>query len=169
MADMREILVEKVTVNIGVGAPGEKLDQAKVLLEKLANGKMPVETHARKRDPVFKLRKGMAIGAKVTLRGAAAKEFLDKAFVAKRKTLKTSNFDKQGSFAFGVHEYIDFPGIKYDPGIAMFGFDVCVSLSRRGRRVAVRKLEPAKIGKAHRITKDEAIEFAKNAFNVKVE
>ena len=77
--------------------------------------------------------------------------------------------DKQGNFAFGVHEYIDFPGAKYDPGIAMFGFDVCVSLSRKGRRIALRKLRPSSVGKSHRVTKEEAMEFAKSALNVKLE
>lgn len=169
MADMREIVIEKVTVNIGVGAPGDKLEQAKSLLTRLTENRKPVETHARRRDPVFKLRKGLPIGAKVTLRGPSAKTFLEKALMAKRKLLKQTNFDKQGNFAFGVHEYIDFPGAKYDPGIAMFGFDVCVSLGRRGRRVNARMLRSSKIGKAHRITKEEAMEFAKNAFSVRLE
>jgi len=166
---MREILIEKVTVNIGVGAPGDKLEQAKSLLERLADGRQPVETHARRRDPVFKLRKGLPIGTKVTLRGEEAKSFLEKALIAKRRVLKQSNFDKQGNFAFGVHEYIDFPGAKYDPAIAMFGFDVCVSLGRPGRRITLRKLRPASVGKTHRISKDEAIEFARSALNVKIE
>ncbi len=166
---MRDILIEKVTVNIGVGAPGEKLEQAKGLLERLTEGRKPVETHARRRDPVFKLRKGMPIGTKVTLRGEPAKSFLDKALTAKRRVLRESNFDKQGNFAFGIHEYIDFPGAKYDPEIAMFGFDICVSLSRRGRRVALRKLRPGPMGRGHRISRDEAMDFARNALNVKVE
>jgi len=166
---MREIFIEKVTVNIGVGSPGERLENAKDLISKLAGGRKPVETQARKRDPVFKLRKGLPIGAKVTLRGTEAKSFLDKALIARRRLLKESNFDKQGSFAFGVPEYIDFPGAKYDPTIGMFGFDVCVSLIRKGRRVALRKIRPAKIGKRQRITKEEAIEFAKSALNAKVE
>lgn len=166
---MREILVDKVTVNIGVGAPGDKLEQAKSLLERLTADRKPVETTARRRDPVFKLRKGLPIGTKVTLRGGEARAFLEKALIAKRKALKSSNFDKQGNFAFGVHEYIDFPGAKYDPAIGMFGFDVCVSLTRKGRRVALRKIRPARVGKNQRITKEEAMEFVKSAFNVKLE
>lgn len=169
MNKMREIHIEKVTVNIGVGGPGEKLDQARGLLERLSAGRTPVETHARRRDPVFKLRKGMAIGTKVTLRGESAKTFLEKAVIAKRKVLRLSNFDRQGNFAFGIHEYIDFPGAKYDPGIPMFGFDVCVSLSRKGRRVSLRKLRPSPVGKGHRITREEAMEFAKSALSVKIE
>ncbi len=166
---MRQIIIEKVTVNIGVGQPGDKLEQAKSLLARLAEDRKPVETHARRRDPVFKLRKGLPIGTKVTLRGPAAKAFLDKALVAKRRLLKPNNFDKQGNFAFGVHEYIDFPGAKYDPAIAMFGFDVCVSLSRKGRRISLRKLRPSSVGKSHRVTKEEAMEFAKSSLNVKLE
>jgi len=169
MNKMREIIIEKVTVNIGVGEPGEKLDQAKDLLSRIAEDRKPIETQAKRREPAFKLRKGLSIGSKVTLRDAAAKSFLEKALTARRKTLKESNFDRQGNFAFGIREYIDFPGVKYDPSIPMFGFDVCVSLTRRGRRVSVRKLRPAVIGKKHRITKEEAMEFVKNAFDVKFE
>ncbi|MBU0591400.1 50S ribosomal protein L5 [Candidatus Micrarchaeota archaeon] len=169
MNKMQEILLDKVTVNIGVGQPGDDLESAKGLLSRLANGNTPVETHARRRQPVFKLRQGMAIGTKVTLRGDSAKTFLDKALAAKRKVLKSSNFDKQGNVSFGIHEYIDFPGIKYDPSIPMFGFDVCISLTRPGKRVSIRKLRSARIGKRHRITKDEAIEFVKNIFDVKIE
>jgi len=169
MNKMREILIEKVTVNICVGEPGEKLDQAKGLLNRITEDRKPIETRAKRREPAFGLRKGLSIGTKVTMRGPSAKSFLEKALAAKRKILDASNFDKQGSFAFGIHEYIDFPGVKYDPSIPMFGFDVCVSLTRRGRRVSLRKLRPASIGKHHRISKDEAMEFAKNNFDVKLE
>ena len=167
--DMREILIEKVTVNIGVGSPGDRLENAKGLLNKLSGGKKPIETTAKRRDPVFKLRKGLPIGAKVTLRGKDAKEFLDKALTAKRKLLKERNFDKGGNFAFGIHEYIDFPGAKYDPSIGMFGFDICVTLKRRGKRVSTRRYRPAKIGTKHLITKEEAIEYAKHHLHAKVE
>ncbi len=169
MNRMREILVEKVTVNIGVGEPGEPLEQAKGLLSRLAEGRTPVETHAKRREPVFKLRKGLSIGTKLTLRGPSAKSFLEKALAAKRKVLQSSNFDRQGNFAFGIHEYIDFPGAKYDPSIKMLGFDVCVSLARRGRRVALRKLRPAGIGRHHRISKEEAMAYVKDTFAVKIE
>lgn len=169
MNKMREILIEKVTANIGIGEPGEKLDHAKGLLSRLAEDRKPIETHAKRREPAFKLRKGLSIGAKVTLRGPSAKSFLEKALTAKRKVLDESNFDKQGNFAFGIREYIDFPGAKYDPSIPMYGFDVCVSLTRKGRRVSLRKLRPAKVGKHHRITKEEAMEFVKSTFEVKFE
>ena len=166
---MREVRIEKVTVNIGVGEPGDRLVGAKDLLNKLTNGRKVIETHSKKRQPSFRLRKGLAIGTKVTLRGKGATEFIEKALSAKRKTLNLCNFDKQGSLSFGVPEYIDFPGARYDPSLEMYGFDVCISLVRPGRRVTLRKLKSAKIGKNHRISKEEAVEFVKNKFDVKVE
>lgn len=165
---MREIILDKVTINIGTGSPGERLEAAKDLIERLT-GRKPVETMARRRDPVFKLKKGLHIGTKLTLRGDTAKDFLMKALTAKRKMLKSENFDRTGNFAFGVHEYIDFPGARYDPKIGMLGFDVCVTLKRRGKRVALRKIGRRKIGKKHLINKDDAIEFVKSKLDAKVE
>ncbi len=165
---MQKILIDKVTVNIGVGSPGERLEFAKELIKRLT-GRTPVETQAKRREPVFKLRKGLPIGTKVTLRKAPAREFLDKALAARRRTLSPHNFDKTGNFAFGVAEYIDFPGAKYDPAMGMFGFDVAVTLARPGRRVAYRRIRPVAIGAGHRITKEQAIEFARSELNVKVE
>lgn len=166
---MRKISVEKVTVNIGTGQPGEILDNAKLLLERLTDGEKPIETAAKRREPAFKLRKGMPIGTSVVLRGKKARDFLEKAFAAKRKTIKARNFDKEGNFAFGIAEYIDFPGAKYDPAMEMYGFDICVTLKRPGKRVTKRRYKKAKIGKKHRITKDEAMEFAKSEFGIKIE
>ena len=165
---MQEILVEKVTVNIGVGSPGERLDYAKELLSKLTERK-PIETKAKKRNPVWKLRAGLPIGVKVTLRGKSAHDFLGNALIARRKPLSSGNFDKTGNFSFGVAEYIDFPGAKYDPRIGMFGFDVCVTLSRRGKRVEYRRLRPSTIGKTQRISKQESMEFAKTKLKAKIE
>lgn len=167
MNKMQEILIEKVTVNIGVGAPGERLDYAKELLSKMT-AKKPIETKAKKRNPVFKLRVGLPIGTKVTLRGPQAITFLNKALTANKFTLKQRNFDATGNFSFGVKEYIDFPGIKYDPKIGMFGFDVCVTLKRRGKRIKDRMIRSAQIGKKHMIKQEEAMEFAKSALKAKI-
>ncbi len=165
---MKEIMVEKVTVNIGVGSPGEKMDGIKGFMEKLTGAKF-VETKAKKRNPVFKLRAGLPIGLKTTLRGKSAMEFLDKALDSRKRKLSASNFDKRGNFAFGVKECIDFPGAKYDPKVGVFGFDVCVTLKRRGWRVKDRMRRASKIGKSHFISKDEAIGFAKSKLNAKLE
>lgn len=166
---MRAIKIEKVTVNIGAGSAGEVLENAKKLLERIT-GKKPVETKARKRNPLFKIRVGLPIGTKVTLRGNDAEKFLKNAFSANKNVLNAVAFDTGGNFSLGVKEYIDFPGAKYDPSIGMFGFDVCVTLTRKGgRRTNMRKIKTSKIGKSHRISPEESKEFVKNKFNINIE
>jgi len=168
MNKMREVVLEKVTLNIGVGEAGEKLENAKRLLEKITEMK-PVPTKARVRNPTFKIRQGDNIGAKVTLRGTKAEEVAKKALDTLDFKILTTCFDTSGNFSFGVKEYIDYPGLKYDPKIGMMGFDVCVTLKRRGYRIAKRRVARAKISQKHRVTKVEAIEFAKKQFGAKVE
>lgn len=165
---MKEILVDKVTLNIGVGKAGQELENAKGLLERLSGAKA-VATHAKSRNPVFKIKKGDIIGTKATLRGAPAIDFLKKALKVKAFALPSRSFDKEGNFSFGVPEYIEFPGAKYDPKIGMLGFDVCVTLRRRGFRIVKRRRAKAKMGGRHRITKDEGVEFAKGAFSIAVD
>ncbi|MBI4173846.1 MAG: 50S ribosomal protein L5 [Candidatus Aenigmarchaeota archaeon] len=155
---MRAIRVAKLTLNIGAGEAGEKLDKAKLVLERIAGAK-PVTTNAHERT-TFGTPKGKPIGTKVTLRGAAAMAVLKKLLDAKERRLKPGNFDKYGNFAFGIEEYINIPGMKYDPDVGIMGLDVAVTLERPGYRVKRRKLRPAKVGKAHQITKEDAIAFA---------
>ncbi len=162
------IKVEKVTINIGAGAAGERLEKAKKLLEKLT-GQKPIETVSKKRIPNWGIRKGLPIGAKVTLRGKKAKEFLKKCLEAVDNKIKESNFDANGNFSFGIKEYIELPGEKYDPEIGMFGFDVCVTIGKQGYRVKRRKIKKSKYPKRHSVKKEEAIEFIKKEFGVEVE
>lgn len=156
--------IEKVTVNIGVGNAGEKLEKAKKLLEKLT-GQKPVETTTKCRIPAWNLRPGLAIGTKVTLRGKKAEEFLAKCLESVNKTLKLQSMDRHGNVAFGVREYIDMPGVKYDPEIGMFGFDVCVTVGEPGYRTARRKRRPCAIPDRHRPDKEAVREYFKKKFN----
>jgi large subunit ribosomal protein L5 len=157
---MREILLDKVVVNMGVGNNAEELKKAQKVIE-MITGKKAVRTKTQLRIPTWDLRPGLEIGLKVTLRGPSAKELLERVLVAKEKQLKAKNFDQRGNFGFGIKEYIDVPGTKYDPKLGIKGFDVLVSLKRRGYRVSKRKIRPAKLGKKHIITKKEAIDFVK--------
>ena len=165
---MKEILIDKVTLNIGVGKAGQELENAKGLLERLSGAKA-VATHAKSRNPVFHIKKGDIIGTKATLRGAPAADFLKKALKVKAFALPSRSFDKEGNFSFGVPEYIEFPGAKYDPKIGMLGFDVCITLRRRGFRVQRRRHAKASMGGKHRITKQEGMEFAKSTLSINVE
>lgn len=165
---MRAIRVEKVTINMGVGKPGEELKKAETMLERIT-GMKAVETVSKTKNPTWELREGIPIGAKVTLRGKKALEFLRNALSAKDKRLSPKNFDSGGNFGFGIKEYIDLPGTKYDPKIGIIGMDVLVALERRGYRVKRRKIGKHKIKKSHIVSKQDAIGFARREFGIEVE
>ncbi|MET1124738.1 MAG: 50S ribosomal protein L5 [Archaeoglobaceae archaeon] len=157
---MREILLDKVVVNIGVGQSGERHQRA-VKLAEILFGQKPAVTHAKKTIKNFGIRKGEPIGVKVTLRGEKAMKFLLDALKVKEMKLSAKSINA-GNFSFGIAEHIDLPGVEYDPDIGIFGMDVCVTLRRRGYRVAERRRCRSKVGSKHRITKEETIEWLRN-------
>jgi large subunit ribosomal protein L5 len=167
MNPMKKIRIEKVTINMGMGQPGPELDNAKKIVEKIT-GRKAVITKTKKRS-TFGVAKGRDIGVKVTLRKAAAEELLKRLLEAKDNILKESSFDESGNFSFGIGEYINIPGVKYDPDVGIMGMDVCVTLERPGYRVKRRSLKRSKVGRKHRITKAEAIEFARKELKVEIE
>ncbi len=162
---MRKIRVEKVTLNIGVKGPGVELENAKKILG-IITGRKTITTKSRKRS-TFGVAKGREIGSKVTARGNAT-ALLKRLLEAVDNKLKASQFDVQGNFSFGIPEYINIPGVKYDPEIGIMGLDVCVTLARPGFRVRKRRIRPGKIGKAHEIKKEDAMKFAEKELGVKV-
>jgi len=163
---MRQIAVEKVTLNVGAGSDSAVLEKALRLL-KTITGSTPVKTVARKRIPGWGIRPGLPIGCKVTVRGKKANDLLKMLFGGVGNRLSANKFDASGNFSFGIEEYITIPGVEYDVAVGMMGLDVAVTLCRPGYRVKHRKV-PSKIGKKHRITKEEAIEFVKSKFGVEV-
>ena len=167
MNKMRNIRLEKLTLNVGAGEAGPTLEKGKLMLEKITSKKVVI-THAHKRN-TFGVPKAKAIGVKVTLRGNGAIEVLKQLLSAVDNKIKAKQFDRNGNLSFGVHEYINIPGMKYDPDIGIMGFDVCVTLERPGFRVKKRALRPGKVGKSHRITPEEAIEWTKKNLGIEVE
>ena len=165
---MRTILVEKVTVNMGVGQAGDELKKSKTVIEAITSAKA-IETKCRVKQPKWDVRPGLPIGIKVTLRKKHATEFLARALDAKQSIIKKKSFDMQGNFGFGIKEHIDLPGIKYDPKLGIRGLDVLVTLKRNGQRIKKRKIAKRKIGKKHMITKNDAMQFMKEQFGVEIE
>ena len=126
--------VEKVVINMGVGEAvkdGRLLDAA---LEDLATitGQKAVVTKARKSIAGFKLREGMAIGAKVTLRGAYMWEFVDRLVslalprIRDFRGLSPAAFDGHGNYTLGVTEQLIFPEIDYDKVVKVTGMDITI-------------------------------------------
>ena len=157
---MRTIKIEKVTLNVGVGKDEDLLKRGMKLLEKVT-GSTPVKTVTKKRIPGWGLRPGLVIGCKVTVR-RNGKDLLRRLLAAKANKLKSSNFDNNGNFAFGIHEYIDIEGMSYDPDLKIIGLEVAVTLVRRGYRVKLRKINPSPVGKHHQVTKTQAIDYMRN-------
>lgn len=166
--DMKRIEVHKVVINIGVGRSGEPIDKAKNALLELTN-QQPAVRGAKKSVRDFGIHKGEPIGVVVTLRHEPAIEFLKRIVAAKNNVLKASSFDNYGNISVGIHEHIDIPGTKYNPEIGIFGMDVNIVLNRPGYRIAKKSRKSAKIGKMHRINREEAIEFFKQKYGVEVE
>jgi large subunit ribosomal protein L5 len=131
--------LEKVVVNMGVGEAikdGRMLDAALEDLQ-VITGQKPIVTKARKSIAGFKLREGMAIGAKVTLRGARMWEFVDRlvALALPRirdfRGLSPTSFDGHGNYTLGVTEQLIFPEIDYDKVLKVTGMDITIVTTAR--------------------------------------
>ena len=138
--------VEKIVLNMGVGEAvndRKKVDAAAKDLAMIA-GQRPVVTRARKSIAVYKLRDGMAIGTKVTLRGDRMYEFIDRLVtialprVKDFRGLNPKSFDGRGNFAMGLKEHIVFPEIDYDQVDQIWGLDVIVCTTAKNRRRSAR-------------------------------
>lgn len=126
--------IEKIVLNMGVGdavANSKNLDEAVAELA-LISGQKPLVTKAKKSIAGFRLREGMSIGAKVTLRGERMYDFLDKlvnvALPRVRDFHGVSNkaFDGRGNYTLGIHEQLIFPEIDYDKVNRVRGLDVVI-------------------------------------------
>jgi len=124
----------KIVLNMGIGeAVGDsKLVKSAVNDLTLISGQKPVTTRARKSIATFKLRDGMPIGAKVTLRRARMYEFFDRLVtialprVRDFRGLSSTSFDGNGNYALGIKEHIIFPEIDYDRAERIWGMDVII-------------------------------------------
>merc|ERR1712097_93226 len=134
---MKELVLEKLCVNICVGESGDRLTRAAKVLEQLT-GQTPVFSKARFTVRSFGIRRNEKIACRVTVRGPKAEEILEAGLKVKEYELKKGNFSSAGCFGFGIMEHIDL-GIKYDPAIGIFGMDFYVVLERPGSRVTKRR------------------------------
>ena len=164
---MLEPRIDKVVVHVGVGESGQRLVNAETIMKAITH-QQPVRSMAKKTLPTFNIKKKEPIGAKLTLRGKAAEDFLVLAFKAAGNSLRTSQFDAQGNFSFGIEEHTDFPGMRYDPEIGIFGMDVSVALKRAGYRIARRRVANKKLPARQRLGKDDTVEFVKNKFGIEI-
>ena len=139
---MRVPKITRITVNMGVGeavADKKAIEGAVGDLTALT-GQKPLVTKSRKAIASFKLRAGIPVGAKVTLRGARMYEFLDRLInvamprIRDFRGVSARSFDGQGNYSFGVKEQIIFPEIAYDKIDAIRGMDITITTTARDDR-----------------------------------
>lgn len=167
MNPMKKIRIRKLTVNVGTGKDQKELDRG-LLLIKHITGLEGVKTITNKRIPGWGLRPGLAVGCKLTLRKDKAVELAKKFLETKENLLEENNFDGHGNISFGITEYIEIPGIEYNHDIGMMGFQVCITLERPGYRLTKRRRFKKSLPRNHVVDKQEAMQFMKDEFNIKV-
>ena len=124
---------DKIVINVGAGDAKENAKVIDSIITDLAaiTGQKPVATYAKKSVANFKLREGMKIGVKVTLRGDKMYEFMDRLFnfalprVRDFKGINPDAFDGRGNYALGLKEQLIFPEIEYDKVDKIRGMDIC--------------------------------------------
>jgi len=129
--------INKIVLNMGIGenvSDSKKINSAVDALE-LISGQKPVKTIAKKAIAGFKLREGLPVGVKVTLRKKVMYEFIDRLInialprVRDFRGLNNKSFDGNGNYAFGIKEHIIFPEINYESVTDIWGMDVVISTS----------------------------------------
>jgi large subunit ribosomal protein L5 len=137
--------IEKITLNMGVGEAKTDAKQLDSALEELTTiaGQRAQVRKARKSIAQFKIREGMPIGAKVTLRGARMYEFLDRLIaialprIRDFRGLDPNSFDGRGNYSLGIREQIIFPEINYDDIQQVRGLDVAITTSAKNDEQAL--------------------------------
>lgn len=159
--------IEKVTVNIGVGEAGERLKKAESVLENITKHK-PIQTLSTITNREFGIRKRMPIGCKVTLRKNDAHDFLKRAWETRDNRIADYAFDEQGNVSFGIPDHTLFKDQKYDPDIGIFGMDVSITMEKPGFRIKQRRIQKRKIPNKHKVTKEAAMNYISETFNIEV-
>lgn len=131
--------IKKVVINMGLGeaVANVKVIDAAVAEMAAITGQKPVVTRAKKSEASFKLRAGMPIGCKVTLRGERMYEFLDRLLsialprIRDFRGVPAKSFDGRGNYSLGIREQLIFPEIRYDKVESTRGMDICIETSAR--------------------------------------
>ncbi len=164
---MKKPYLEKLVLNIGVGIGGQELEKAVTVLETIA-GQKAIKTLSKTNVKEFNLRKGRAIGTKITIRAQNAEKLLKKLLIVNNNKILRKSFDNYGNFGFGITEHISIPGIEYDNTIGIWGLDCVGRVVRPGMRVKFRRKARTKVPKHHYVSREETQYFLKQKFGVEI-
>lgn len=141
--------LEKIVINVGIGEVSKEKDKVEEIITQLQKitGQKPVITKAKKAISGFKVRKGLEVGLKITLRDKKMYDFFDKLVnvtfprIRDFKGVKTKNFDKNANLNLGIREIIIFPEIEFDDIKNSFGMNITIVTSTKDQDKAKILLE----------------------------
>ncbi|MBR9705519.1 50S ribosomal protein L5 [Candidatus Pacearchaeota archaeon] len=163
---MREIEIEKMILHCG--GTDEKHEKSIALLELITGNKKVYKVQSTRRIPTFGISPGKKSGCKVTLRDKEQiLELLKRFFAANDNEIKKKKITENQA-CFGVHEYIEVPGLEYKRDIGILGFEVMLVFKRKGKRVKMKKIKRGSYPKRQNVTKEEIIEFLIKSTGVEV-
>jgi len=164
---MRDIEIEKMILHCG--GTDDKLEKSVKLLENITNNKKIYIVKSTKRIPAFGISPGKQSGCKITIRDKnKINDLLKRFFSSLDDTIKKKQVT-ENQLCFGIHEYIEVPGLEYDRDIGISGFDVMVVFKRKGKRVGIRKIKRGKVPRKQLVSKDEIVDFLIKHFELEVE
>ena len=162
---LRDIEIEKIILNCG--GTGEKLDKSVKLLEMITKRKIQ-RIKSTRRIPAFGISPKKESGCKVTIRERdKIKDLLARFFAALDNQLSKKQIT-ENHISFGIHEYIEIPGLEYSRDIGILGFEVSVVFKRKGKRVIYKKIRRGKLPKKQDVSQEEIITFLKENFGAEV-
>merc|ERR1711968_40534 len=162
----RDVICDKLIINIAVGESGDRLTKAVRVLQQLSD-QTPVENTARYTVRTFGIRRNEKIACHVTVRGDKAEDLIERGLKITDYEISAKHFSASGNFGFGVNEHIDL-GLKYDPQTGIYGMDFFVVLKRPGYRVSKKKYKKGRLGVQHLVTKTDAMEWVRQKFNAEI-
>ena len=162
---MRDIEIEKMVLHCG--GTDDKHDKSVALL-KMITGKKVQSVQSTRRIPAFGISPGKKSGCKVTLRNKEKIiDLLQRFFAAIDNELAEKKIT-ENQFCFGVHEYIEIPGLEYDRDIGILGFEAMVVFKRKGKRIVNKKIKRGSLPKKQHVTSEEIKEFLINKIGVEI-
>jgi large subunit ribosomal protein L5 len=163
---MREIEVEKMVLHCG--GTEDKLEKSLKLLEMITGSKKIFVVQSKKRYPTFGIAPGKKSGCKITLRNKEQiKDLLTRFFSAVDNQISKKAIS-ENQFCFGIHEYIEIPGLEYDRDIGILGFEVMLVFKRKGKSVKLKKIRRGHYPKKQEVTKEEILDYLTNNYNLEV-
>ncbi|MBT4166315.1 50S ribosomal protein L5 [archaeon] len=162
---MREIEIEKMVLHCG--GTEDKHDKSVQLLKMISGGKIQ-SIQSTKRIPAFGISPGKKSGCKITLRDKEKiMDLLERFFVTLDNELSEKKIT-ENQFCFGIHEYIEIPGLDYDRDIGILGFEVMVVFKRKGKRVKFKKAKRGSIPGRQNVTKEEIKKFLESKLDLEI-